>query len=80
MKSSFSAVNLALADSKNINFSRGIITVKNENAHCRLINMHSNKCKYFHTEQKINQYKFFLRVIDAIESMEEKGHKYQCHS
>lgn len=77
MKSSLSAFELAFTNSDNINFARKIISVKSENAHCRLINLHSDKSKYLQLEQKINQYNFFLNIIDSIESLGHERHKYQ---
>jgi len=77
MGSSISAFSLALADSDNINFARKIITVKNQNAHCRLINLHSNNSECRYTEQKISQYKFFLGIIDSLESLQFEDKKYQ---
>lgn len=75
MNSSLSAFSLALADSDKVNFARKIITVKNQNAHCRLINLHSNASEYHGMEQKINQYTFFLNILDSIESVKVAGYK-----
>ena len=64
--SSSSAFILATYNTKYMDFSTKIINVKNENAHCLLINLsYSNKASLA-IEHKIEKYKALLYMLENI--------------
>jgi len=70
LNSSYSAFQLALASPKNVDFANRIISAKNENAHARLVKLHSKDTGYYHTLLKIKQYDSFLDKINYIKATE----------
>jgi len=66
LHSSNAAFSLAMKDNKYSSFAEKIISVKNENAHCALINAHSSLRKEVLTMNKISKYEGFLKNISEI--------------
>ncbi|MDX6019765.1 hypothetical protein SIL08_05610 [Scandinavium sp. V105_16] len=66
LHSSNAAFSLAMKNNKYISFAEKIISVKNENKHCDLINTHSSLRKEVLTEGKILKYEHLLEKISKI--------------
>lgn len=66
LHSSNAAFSLAMENNKYISFAEKIISVKNENAHCALINTHSSLRKEVLTMNKTLKYESFLKNIAKI--------------
>lgn len=67
--SSRSAFDLAVYNSKYVDFSTKIISVKNENAHCQLINLSCSDKAYFAMRNKIAKYEMLLYFLENIYSI-----------
>ncbi|WP_242456657.1 hypothetical protein [Pantoea agglomerans] len=63
LHSSNAAFSLAMKNNKYISFAEKIISVKNENAHCDLINTHSSLRKEVLTMNKTLKYDNLLKNI-----------------
>lgn len=66
LHSANAAFSLAMQNNKYISFAEKIISVKNENVHCDLINTHSSLRKEFLTKSKIIKYEHLLESISKI--------------
>lgn len=66
LHSSNAALSLAIKNNKHISFAEKIISVKNDNAHCYLINTHSSLLKEVLTMNKILKYENSLKIISKI--------------
>lgn len=66
LHSSNAALSLAMKNNKYISFAEKIISVKNDNAHCALINTHSSLRKEALTMNKILKYENSLKYISKI--------------
>ncbi len=73
LQSSNAAFSLAMKKDKYISFSEKIISVKNESAHCALINTHSSLSKEVLIMNKILKYENFLENISKIKSQAYKN-------
>ena len=67
--SSFSAFYLAVENSKYMDFSCKLIRVKNENAHCRLMNSHHSSRAYSAMEKKVEKYQTLLYMLENVYSI-----------
>lgn len=67
--SSRSAFDLAVYNSKYVDFSTKIISIKNENAHCQLINLTCSNKEYLTMKNKIAKYEMLLCFLENIYSI-----------
>jgi len=67
LHSSNAAFSLAMKNDKYISFAKNIISIKNENAYCDLINTHSSKRKEVLTMIKISKHENLLKTLSKIE-------------
>lgn len=66
LNSSSSAFYLAVDNNKYIGFARKVISVKNENAHCRLISLHNDYRECVKVEKKIEKYEALLYMLENV--------------
>lgn len=66
LHSSNAAFSLAMKNNKYISFAEKIISVKNENMHCEIINTHSSLRKEVLTKGKTLKYEHLLENISKI--------------
>lgn len=80
LHSSNAAFSLAIKNNKYISFAEKIISVKNENMHCKLINTHSSLRKEVLTKGKILKHEHLLESILKIKPQCYQNHELLNYS
>ncbi|MBA4823977.1 hypothetical protein H2241_24040 [Pantoea ananatis] len=80
LHSSNAAFSLAIKNNKYISFAEKIISVKNENMHCKLINTHSSLRKEVLTKGKILKHEHLLESILKIKPQSYQNHELLNYS